>query len=262
MYLWLSPWSTVGQIRWHWARRPQSHFRGRNWVKVKAEMLLEPTGSGSQGRLCHTSRTWAFSVPLPLQSRHDLQLAVLSITAARQERTVPSHFGPFSQSRGSAPRFAASSSPGVTQPFHSFLATRLGCHFACAMDSSFTAVECSTRGCPSKEWDGCFDTITPSHSCPGSTTVGGPGQGPTSAAVVRNSVFPGEDGCFSSELGLWVGKRSHRPLCKGGKKITLSSASSKSPLLQAQGVERFFYPLLLFSRARGGAGPCKRSLLT
>lgn len=35
----------------------------------------------------------------PVQSRGDLQLAVLGITAARQERTVPSHFGPFQTRR-------------------------------------------------------------------------------------------------------------------------------------------------------------------
>lgn len=108
--------------------------------------------------------------------------------------------------------------PHQASPSLSFLATHRLNHFAYAMDSSFTATECSTRRCPSKEQVGCFAPITPSHSCPESMAVGGPGQGPNSAAVFINSVFPGQDGCFSSELGLRVGKGSLRPLCKGGKK--------------------------------------------
>lgn len=61
-------------------------------------------------------------------------------------------------------------------------------------------------------------------------------------------------------------EESNRPLCKGGKKVVLSSASLQSPLLQALllrggGVKGFLSPLL-FSRARGGAGLCKRSWLT
>lgn len=62
-----------------------------------------------------------FQSHMPVQSRRDLQLAVFGIMAARQERTVPSHFGPFCQTRGSVHKLATYSSPDVTQPF-------LSCH--------------------------------------------------------------------------------------------------------------------------------------
>lgn len=207
---------------------------------MKARQKCHPGAfrtSEPRSPLPYKQDTDLFQPRTPVQSRLELRPGAFGITTARQGRIVPSHFGPFSQIRESVRRPATSSltrhHPACSSPF-------LPCHppgqplRLTPWTLLLQPFACSTRRCPGKEGFGCFATVTASRGCPRSVAAGWAGAGPHCCCCRYKFGLAG--GRWLPLLGAGLVCRqeeSNRPLCKGGKKVVLSSASLQSPLLQA-----------------------------
>ena len=144
--------------------------------------------------------TGLFQPRTPVRSRHDLRPAVFSIAAARRGRTMPSHFGLFSQVRDSLHRSTISSlarhRPACSSPFLPHhppgqpLCLRHGLFFR-------SHLRVAPKGALARKELAVLPPKPLPEAAWGAWQQGGLGQGHTSAAAVINSGSLGEDGCCS-----------------------------------------------------------------